>query len=506
MWISGNWFKLFINRFFSENDDRLFVSQKEVNSLTSFKSSVSAWTERWFWSTNAKDIGTFYLIFALFSGLLGTAFSVLIRMELSGPGVQYIADNQLYNSIITAHAILMIFFMVKKKDIFNSKSWRFCFSYCAFSSTILDSDRKKKISKVNINDNNNITIGNNNNNNDNQNNKDSKYKYVKILVNDPFNNRDIILKVTKKQKGALLHTINSPIILNPYCVTGFCDAEACFGIRIRKNSKLKVGWEVIPYFSINLHRKDIPVLLALKDFFGVGNISCSKETGIYQVNSIKDILDIILPHFLAYPLLTQKKADLYLFKLAIELIKNKEHKTLEGIEKLINIKASLNKGILNDNILSSYFKNIVPYLRAELPLPEVINPYWFAGFASGDGSFSVEILKSSTHKSGYQIIIKFLITQHSRDVELLRSFISLLGGGFVKERANISEFRLVKLSLITNKLVPFFYEYPIIGNKHQDFLDFCKIAELMNNNAHKTTEGLELIRLIKSGMNRGRNS
>jgi len=51
-------------------------------------------------------------MFALFSGLLGTAFSVLIRLELSGPGVQYIADNQLYNSIITAHAILMIFFMV----------------------------------------------------------------------------------------------------------------------------------------------------------------------------------------------------------------------------------------------------------------------------------------------------------------------------------------------------------------------------------------------------------
>jgi len=43
---------------------------------------------------------------------MGTAFSVLIRLELSGAGVQYIADNQLYNSIITAHAILMIFFMV----------------------------------------------------------------------------------------------------------------------------------------------------------------------------------------------------------------------------------------------------------------------------------------------------------------------------------------------------------------------------------------------------------
>jgi len=75
-------------------------------------SGVSLWTERWFWSCNAKDIGTLYLMFALFSGLVGTAYSVLIRLELSGPGVQYIADNQLYNSIITAHAIIMIFFMV----------------------------------------------------------------------------------------------------------------------------------------------------------------------------------------------------------------------------------------------------------------------------------------------------------------------------------------------------------------------------------------------------------
>lgn len=82
------------------------------NSLINLITNISMWKERWFLSTNAKDIGTLYLMFALFSGLLGTAFSVLIRLELSAPGVQYIADNQLYNSIITAHAILMIFFMV----------------------------------------------------------------------------------------------------------------------------------------------------------------------------------------------------------------------------------------------------------------------------------------------------------------------------------------------------------------------------------------------------------
>ena len=82
---------------------------KEVSRRNS---TISLWTERWFLSSNAKDIGTLYLMFALFAGLVGTAYSVLIRLELSGPGVQYIADNQLYNSIITSHAIIMIFFMV----------------------------------------------------------------------------------------------------------------------------------------------------------------------------------------------------------------------------------------------------------------------------------------------------------------------------------------------------------------------------------------------------------
>ena len=133
----------------------------------------------------------------------------------------------------------------------------------------------------------------------------------------------------------------------------------------------------------------------------------------FRVTALKDLKVIIdrPPALDKYPLISQKWADYFLFKQAFLLISRKEHLTKEGLHKLVAIKASINKGLSDE--LKAGFPDIIPVSRPELVDQVIKDPHWLAGFTSGEGCFLVNISKSSINKSGAQVQLCFIITQHS---------------------------------------------------------------------------------------------
>ncbi|HWP27571.1 MAG TPA: cytochrome c oxidase subunit I [Xanthobacteraceae bacterium] len=78
---------------------------------------------RWVYSTNHKDIGTMYLVFAMVGGVIGAFLSIAMRMELQFPGLQIFHDSHTFNVFTTAHGLIMIFFMVMPALIGGFGNW-----------------------------------------------------------------------------------------------------------------------------------------------------------------------------------------------------------------------------------------------------------------------------------------------------------------------------------------------------------------------------------------------
>ena len=296
---------------------------------------------------------------------------------------------------------------------------------------------------------------------------------------------------------------SKPIKLNPWYIGGFTDGEGCWGLSVSKDSKRIMGYNLSPKFIIGVHKVDIALLERIQVYFGVGKIYYGPGNLVrFQVTSLEELINVIIPFYDKYPLVSQKRADFLLFKEIIEIIKTKEHMTKLGFEKILNIKAALNTG--NSEALKEAFPAVSPVARPTVGFNGIPDPHWLAGFSDADGCFFISIYDSPKSKLGLAIQLSYIVTQHIRDKELLEGISTYLGCGRCSLRKEAGDFKVVSVTDIIQKIIPFFTEFPLQGVKRLNYNDLCAAAEIMKAKRHLTEAGLNEIKLIKSGMNTGR--
>lgn len=298
--------------------------------------------------------------------------------------------------------------------------------------------------------------------------------------------------------------------MDPWFITGFTDAEGSFVVSVLKSKTTKTGWYVNVRYKITLHIKDLEIIKSIQEFFaGKGNIVISKDTCTFRVDCLKDIIDIIIPHFDKYPLITQKLADYILFKEVVYIMNSKKHLKMEGLMEVLSFKAGMNLG-LSKSLVES-FPDVCKKARPLIINKDIPNPYWMSGFVSGVRSwnFSLVIRANNEYKAGYRTDIVFEVSQHLRDKLLLQKFISFFNCGccaLKKDSRNSTySFKVSNHADIIKKIVPFFQTYSIEGVKALDFMDWIKGVEIVKSKNHLTVSGLNELQTIKGNMNTRRN-
>ena len=302
--------------------------------------------------------------------------------------------------------------------------------------------------------------------------------------------------------------------LDPWFLTGFVDAEGYFSIELYKDSKAKFKYTPRLVFGINLHVKDLPILLSFKDTLGVGTVSTKGKVTSYTVKTFKD-LAVIVNHFKLYPLVSSKYLVYQYWLQAYNIMATKEHFNYQGMTKLAALKNLINFG-LSDSLKEAFPDfNISLIDTMSYNFRGIPHGMWVAGFASGDGSFYTKLTQ---YKYTYHTGCVFKITLHLKDTALLEGLYDYLSKYFpnisfnkYNSRTNKGIFfskQTVSLNIsnikdICNIVIPFFDIYPVLGVKKMDYNDFRNIYNIILSKGHplKGPEGLAQIQHIRNNMN-----
>lgn len=397
------------------------------------------WYLRWLCSTNAKDIGVLYLIFGFISALIGTSFSMIIRLELSSPGVQYINSDkygQIYNVLITAHAVFMIFMFVMPVLIGAFGNY---FVPILIGAPDMSFPRLNNISfwllppsalllvlsaltdngpgtgwtlKMVSQDSNILAIKLHSM-------LETPYK-KKYLENSLSNVKKFFLfnsflKFFQKEKelnqGQLawispeihqrLHmkypryySTNKQVIKFEPWLVGFTDGDGSFSLERQER-----GWRLT--YKIEQSSRNARILYSIKNKLNCGDVNFEKDKVFYKVSDLKNLKEKIIPIFDKDPLLTSKYLDFVKFKLVLDSLSSDSF----FFEKNLDLPHPV---WMSPEIVPNF-----QYWESR------ISRSWLVGFLEAKGSFFIRKKEEGKYSHGFEI-------SHKQDKIVLNGIRKLL--------------------------------------------------------------------------------
>jgi hypothetical protein len=268
-------------------------------------------------------------------------------------------------------------------------------------------------------------------------------------------------------------------------LVGFSDAEGNFHISLKKFTSTNFIKPQLT-FQIGLHINNLNTLKLIQSKLHCGLISKSNNRCNFFVNDIFSIVHVIIPIFDFFKLNSSKILVYNIFKIAVELMANKQHLKKDGKNKLIQLREEISNLILNKK--NGYINKIT--------LP------WLIGFIEGDVSLSTSIFNvrlkfenTSVEAYLFNAILDFLCL--SKIVKL--QFPKVRDRGYNEKPTVV--FEITHIEYIYKKLIPFLLSGKWYTTKYLDFKDWSIIAKLQFLGYHLLPEGRNLINLIKSRIN-----
>ena len=232
-------------------------------------------------------------------------------------------------------------------------------------------------------------------------------------------------------------------------------------------------WEIRPEFVIYVKKNRYEnILKIVKDYFGgIGTIYYQGMNVAYRVNSVKDLFNIIIPHFVNYPLLSTKVSTFTLWSKAIYLMYNGQHKEDSGRHEIYSIHAAINQG--PSKSFKAYFPNWQP---AKLPSyslnisPEELSNWWVSGYFSMYCHFKIDLdphgIKNSYY---YRVVPSFNFSRSITELSLLTLLASYFGVT-INQRSDNLRVDVNIYGLHKNMdIVDLFESYPLMSCKQEEF-------------------------------------